>query len=73
MSAAPLAVFDRIISDRGSVYAVSGAPVASRAEIDGRLVLAGEHASYVGCWQEGALLSSVSAITRLHQRAIGAV
>jgi monoamine oxidase len=41
-------------------------------EIDGRLVLAGEHASYVGCWQEGAILSSVSAITRLHQRAIGA-
>ena len=41
--------------------------------IDGRLVLAGEHASYVGCWQEGAILSSVSAITRLHQRAIGAV
>jgi monoamine oxidase len=40
-------------------------------EIDGRLVLAGEHASYVGCWQEGAILSSVSAITRLHQRAIG--
>ncbi|MCQ8278812.1 flavin monoamine oxidase family protein [Acetobacteraceae bacterium KSS8] len=41
-------------------------------EIDGRLVLAGEHASYIGCWQEGAILSSVSAITRLHQRAIGA-
>lgn len=28
-----LTVFDKIISDRGSVYAVSGAPVASRAEI----------------------------------------
>ncbi|MCQ8240821.1 flavin monoamine oxidase family protein [Rhizosaccharibacter radicis] len=41
-------------------------------EIDNRIVLAGEHASYVGCWQEGALLSSLSAITRLHQRAIGA-
>jgi monoamine oxidase len=39
--------------------------------IDGRIVLAGEHASYVGCWQEGALLSSLSAVTRLHQRAIG--
>jgi monoamine oxidase len=34
-----------------------------------RIVLAGEHASYVGCWMEGALLSSIDAITRLHQRA----
>ena len=40
--------------------------------MDGRIVLAGEHASYIGCWQEGALLSSISAITQLHQRAIGA-
>jgi monoamine oxidase len=40
--------------------------------IDGRIVLAGEHASYVGCWQEGAVLSSLSAITRLHQRVLGA-
>ena len=29
-----LTVFDRIISDRGSVYAVSGGPVAHRASID---------------------------------------
>jgi monoamine oxidase len=41
-------------------------------EIDGRIVLAGEHASTIGCWQEGAILSSLSAITRLHQRVIGA-
>ncbi len=40
-------------------------------EMDRRLVLAGEHASYVGCWQEGALLSSLAAITQLHQRAVG--
>jgi monoamine oxidase len=39
--------------------------------MDGRIVLAGEHASHVGCWQEGALLSSLSAITQLHQRASG--
>ncbi len=39
--------------------------------MDGRIVLAGEHASYVGCWQEGALLSALSAITQLHQRAVG--
>jgi monoamine oxidase len=37
--------------------------------MDNRVVLAGEHASYIGCWMEGALLSSIDAITRLHQRA----
>lgn len=41
-------------------------------EVDNRIVLAGEHASYIGCWQEGAILSSLDAITRLHKRAIGA-
>jgi monoamine oxidase len=40
--------------------------------LDGRLVLAGEHASYYGCWMEGALLSSMDAIKRLHQRALQA-
>jgi monoamine oxidase len=40
--------------------------------MENRIVLAGEHASYIGCWQEGALLSSLSAITQLHQRAVGA-
>lgn len=40
--------------------------------MDNRIVLAGEHASYVGCWQEGAILSSLSAITQLHQRVKGA-
>jgi monoamine oxidase len=39
--------------------------------MDGRIVLAGEHASYVGCWQEGALLSAVAAVSQLHQRAVG--
>jgi len=38
--------------------------------IDGRTVLAGEHCSYVNAWQEGAILSSLDAITRLHQRAV---
>jgi monoamine oxidase len=48
---------------------------AARAEhyknlcaIDGRIVLAGEHASYIPAWQEGAVLSSLDAITRLHER-----
>ena len=36
---------------------------------DGRLVLAGEHASYLPAWQEGALLSALDAIERLHVRA----
>lgn len=37
-------------------------------QIDGRVLLAGEHASYVPGWQEGAVLSSIDAIKRLHQR-----
>jgi monoamine oxidase len=50
---------------------------ASRAEhyddlcqIDGRIALAGEHASYIGGWQEGAVTSSMDAIGRLHQRVV---
>jgi monoamine oxidase len=38
----------------------------------GRIVLAGEHASYLGAWQEGAVTSAIDAITRLHQRATAA-
>ncbi|WP_226896220.1 flavin monoamine oxidase family protein [Polymorphobacter sp. PAMC 29334] len=41
-------------------------------KVDDRIVLAGEHASYIGCWMEGALLSSLDAITRLHKRALEA-
>ncbi|MCW1381403.1 flavin monoamine oxidase family protein [Novosphingobium sp. KCTC 2891] len=40
--------------------------------MENRIVLAGEHCSYYGCWQEGALLSSLDAVTRLHQRALAA-
>jgi monoamine oxidase len=40
--------------------------------IDGRIVLAGEHASYIGGWQEGAVTSALDAIGRLHQRALAA-
>jgi monoamine oxidase len=39
-------------------------------QIDGRIVLAGEHASYIPAWQEGAILSSLNAITRLHERVV---
>lgn len=41
-------------------------------QIDGRIALAGEHASYITGWQEGAILSSLDAITRLHQRVMAA-
>jgi monoamine oxidase len=39
-------------------------------QIDGRIVLAGEHASYLPFWQEGAIVSSLDAITRMHQRVV---
>ena len=35
---------------------------------DGRIVLAGEHASYIGGWQEGAVTSATDALTRLNAR-----
>jgi len=38
--------------------------------IDGRIVLAGEHASYLPAWQEGAVLSALDAIERLHRKAV---
>jgi monoamine oxidase len=31
--------------------------------------LAGEHVSHIPAWQEGAILSSLDAIRRLHARA----
>jgi len=39
-------------------------------QIDGRIVLAGEHASALPSWQEGAILSALDAITRLHERIV---
>jgi monoamine oxidase len=38
--------------------------------IDGRSVLAGEHVSNIPAWQEGAVLSSLDAISRLHRRVV---
>ena len=35
---------------------------------DGRILLAGEHASYLPAWQEGAALSALDAVRRLHAR-----
>jgi monoamine oxidase len=37
-------------------------------QIDGRILLAGEHASYIAAWQEGAILSALDAIERMHLR-----
>lgn len=37
-------------------------------QVDGRLVLAGEHASLLPAWQEGAVLSALDAVKRLHAR-----
>ncbi len=39
-------------------------------KIDGRILMAGEHISYLPAWQEGALLSGLDAISRLHNRVI---
>jgi monoamine oxidase len=39
--------------------------------LDGRILLAGEHASYLPAWQEGAALSALDAVTRLHARVMG--
>jgi monoamine oxidase len=36
--------------------------------IDGRIMLAGEHASRLPAWQEGAILSALDVVGRLHQR-----
>jgi monoamine oxidase len=38
--------------------------------LDGRLLLAGEHASELPGWQEGSVLSALDAIGRLHQRVL---
>lgn len=38
--------------------------------IDGRIALAGEHASRLPAWQEGAVLSSLDAISRMHARVL---
>jgi monoamine oxidase len=40
--------------------------------MDGRIVLAGEHATFYGGWMEGSLLSALDAITRLHEKALAA-
>lgn len=38
--------------------------------LDGRIVLAGEHASRIPAWMEGAVLSASDAVRRLHARVV---
>ncbi len=38
--------------------------------LDGRFLVAGEHASYIPAWQEGAVLSALDAVRRLHARVV---
>ena len=40
--------------------------------IDGRILLAGEHCSRLPAWQEGAVLSALDAVGRLHKRVLSA-
>jgi len=40
--------------------------------VNGRIVLAGEHASRIPAWQEGAVTSALDAIERLHKRVVSA-
>ena len=40
--------------------------------MDKRVVMAGEHISYIPAWQEGAILSAMEAIRQLHERVIKA-
>jgi len=43
---------------------------ANLCAIDGRVMLAGEFASYMPSWQEGAVLSALDTISRLHRRVV---
>ena len=43
---------------------------ADLCALDGRIVLAGEHASYIPAWQEGAVLSALDAVRRLHTKVV---
>ncbi|WP_342669880.1 flavin monoamine oxidase family protein [Devosia elaeis] len=47
------------------------AQYADGVAMDRRIVCAGEHLSYLPAWMEGAVLSSLDAIGRLHQAATG--
>lgn len=39
-------------------------------KIDNRVICAGEHLSYLPAWQEGAILSALDAVSRLHDKVI---
>lgn len=39
-------------------------------DIDGRIIMAGEHVSHIPAWLEGAALSGMNAVERLHKRVL---
>jgi len=45
---------------------------ANMVTMDGRIVLAGEHATYLGGWMEGSMLSALDAIGQVHAKATAA-
>lgn len=42
----------------------------SVSQMDKRVVMAGEHISYIPAWQEGAILSAMEAIRQINHRAV---
>lgn len=54
------------------IWADKEAQYATAAAMDGRTLMAGEHISYLPAWQEGAILSALDAVTRLHQHVVSA-
>lgn len=48
------------------IWADKEAQYQTAAAMDGRTLMAGEHISYLPAWQEGAILSALDAIKRLH-------
>lgn len=54
------------------IWADKETQYATAAAMDGRTLMAGEHISYLPAWQEGAILSALDAVTRLHKHVVGA-
>ncbi len=66
--------WDRIASAQGGFATwpdgVRAQHYANLCSFDGRIALAGEHASYLSAWQEGAVLSALDTVGRLHRRVL---
>jgi len=53
-----------------ALYAQDAAGYDNLCALDGRIVLANEHASRLPGWQEGSVLSAMDAIGRLHAKVV---